>query len=234
MKPSPDCQTFPLRSSIAASVLAVVAVQVLASSGSIDFQPYFFGLTPAFTATIVCSIGVAALAFLQRRFGMCAIAARFSASGIVVAAVITVPFIVSVTLADVLLGFPSDINVGLPAALAFYPAMGLVAQLALHIVPFAIALSFLGWSLRNRSLERCVWIAMVLSASVEAAFQLIGTATGSGPKMLTVFVGVQLFAFGVAELYLYRRFDFVTMYVFRLIYYGYWHILWGNLLRSAW
>jgi hypothetical protein len=29
------------------------------------------------------------------------------------------------------------------------------------------------------------------------------------------------------QLYVFRRFDFASMYAFRLVYYAYWHILWG-------
>ena len=44
-----------------------------------------------------------------------------------------------------------------------------------------------------------------------------------------VYTWVHVFAIALLQLYVFRRFDFTSMYVFRLIYYAYWHIIWGVL-----
>ena len=68
----------------------------------------------------------------------------------------------------------------------------------------------------------------------------IASAVGAGSlRILQVRAGFQILAprktgRGIAvsavaclQLYVLRRFDFASMYTFRLIYYGYWHIAWG-------
>ncbi len=48
-----------------------------------------------------------------------------------------------------------------------------------------------------------------------------------------MFSGLQLLAFGLVQLYVFRRFGFVSMYAFRLAYYSLWHIAWGAI-RLKW
>jgi len=133
--------------------------------------------------------------------------------------------VAAVTAADLLLGFPADINVGLPQALMFYPAMGYIAQLSLHIIPFALILPIAASIFRSWPVERRIWLAMGLAATVEAGFQVHAALS----EALNLFVAMQLILFGIVELVLYRRYDYLSMYLFRLTYYGYWHILWGYL-----
>lgn len=51
----------------------------------------------------------------------------------------------------------------------------------------------------------------------------------SAPIALIVFVAGSLFLFGLVELWLYRRFDYATMFLFRMFYYAWWHLAWGSL-----
>ena len=230
----PLCRPFPSRPLTVSSLLVVAMLWALSANTSINFQRYFGGLPPAAAATIACALGIASLFVLQKRFGFCVIGTDTVTRGSLTAAAAALPFMAAVTSVDLLLGFPADIHVELPAALVFYPLMGLIAQLALHIAPFTLLLwafsqMFGAWPLRRR-----IWLAIILSASVESAFQLSGSAgPGDGSALLSAFVATHLLAFGLTELYLFCRFDFVTMVIFRLTYYGYWHIFWGNLIQSS-
>jgi hypothetical protein len=134
---------------------------------------------------------------------------------------------IAVTAADLTIGFPAGINVALPEALLFYPSMGYLAQLALHVIPFALILATARLLFRSMSEDRRIWLAILLAASIESVFQI--TMSASQSSLLPVFVSVHLFAFGTAELLLFRRLDFLAMYTFRLTYYVYWHLLWGWL-----
>ena len=136
-----------------------------------------------------------------------------------------------VTIADLLLRFPRDINVPPPAALLFYPAMGLLAQLALHIAPLAALLAATKAIFKTWTYQRLVWVSIALAATLEAAMQ--GVASWPDNPILGAYVTMHLFLFGVVELYMFRRFDFTSMYVFRLSYYAYWHLLWGTV-RLEW
>lgn len=228
----PPCRPFPWRLLTISSLLVVGSLWLLSASSFVNFDPFFGRLPPASATTIACSLGIASLFALQRRFGYCVTGADTGARGPLTAAAISLPFMVAVTGADLFLGFPAGTHVDLPIALAFYPLMALIAQLVLHLLPFAIVLwvlsqTFVAWPLGLR-----IRLAVVLSASVEAVFQVADSAAPSyGLTLLSAFVAIQVFAFGLTELYIFRRFDFVSMYFFRLTYYGYWHILWGNLIR---
>jgi hypothetical protein len=46
-------------------------------------------------------------------------------------------------------------------------------------------------------------------------------------------VGVFVFVFTPVELYVFRRYDFMSMYAFRLVFYMWWHVTWGYL-RLRW
>lgn len=195
-----------------------------------DFSPYFLDLPPALGASIACLAGVIALYRLQERHGLCVIRLPQRRQDWLTPIGLAVPFMITVTLADLLLGFPADINVGLPTALIFYPAMGFIAELALHVLPFALALEVLKRLFAAWPSSRRVWVSIGFASLPEAAFQLIGSQSLEGDlPTLSLFVFVQLFVFGLVELQLFRRFDFIHMYSFRLAYYGYWHILWAYL-----
>jgi hypothetical protein len=231
---SHPCRLITWPSLVAFSVLVVAALGGISASSVVDFRAYFGSLPPAAAATVVCAMGIPALYLLQKYFFFCVIGTDIGARSLLMSIVAAVPFMATVTLADLFLGFPAGIHVELPVALVFYPAMGFVAQLSLHIVPFALLLMGLTWRFASWPFRRRVWIAIISSASLEAVFQLsVSSAPGDGLQVLGIFVAVQLFVFGLVELYLFRRFDFVTMYLFRLAYYGYWHLLWGNCIRPS-
>jgi hypothetical protein len=233
MSDAPASHSFPGLALLAGACAAVVSVAVVSQNSTANFEPYFGSLSPPLATMLVGGAGIAALFVLQRRFEFRVgstdrVLPRFG-----IATICALPFMISVTLADVTVGFPQALNVPLPFALVFYPAMGFVAQIALHIVPFALLLLVTTSLLRSWPIRRRVWLCIPLTAAVEAWFQIGASMANGGPTLLDAFVAAQLFGFGVVELALYRRFDFATMFVFRMAYYAYWHIAWGSL-RLEW
>lgn len=215
---------------MAAAALVVVAGVAVFSSGSPEiFEPYFSGVLPPVAAAVVLLISIPMLVLLERQWGFEIYAGGGRPRRWLVSAALSVPFMVAVTVADLVLGFPVDLNVPLPAALAFYPIMGLMAQLALHVVPLAVLLSIGALVVGRARRERLVVPGILLVALVEAGFQLESSLADRAPISLGAFVVIHLFLFGVVELLLYRRYDYACMYVFRICYYGYWHVAWGWL-----
>jgi hypothetical protein len=202
-------------------------VWFLASVAHDIFQPYFGGLFPPFAAAIVGAAGIPALLLLQKRWGFEVYNPDLSGRDRLVAAALAIPFMIAVTLADLMLGFPDGINVSLPYALLFYPSMGLIAQFALHIIPLAILLSTGAILSRKIGRRGLVLLCIAAVALIEAIFQI--PETEGGIALLSGFVALHVFIFGVVELLIFRRYDFVSMYVFRLSYYSWWHIAWGWL-----
>lgn len=107
--------------------------------------------------------------------------------------------------------------------------MAYVVEICFHVAPLALLLVILGRLFRTLDSNRLVWICIFIAASLEPVFQL---RLGFSRKLLSglaVFVGVHIFAFNLFELYVFRRYGFVSMYSFRLAYYLSWHIVWGSL-----
>jgi hypothetical protein len=62
-------------------------------------------------------------------------------------------------------------------------------------------------------------------AATEPTFQVLLERTASAWG--TTYTWIHVYAVACMQLYVFRRFDFVSMYCFRLLYYAYWHVFWG-------
>jgi len=77
------------------------------------------------------------------------------------------------------------------------------------------------------TVEITIWIAILLTALVEPVYQMVFGAKVNGWTWFVVLTGVHVMLFNLVQLFLFRRYDFVTMYGMRLMYYLLWHIVWG-------
>jgi hypothetical protein len=214
---------------VTTAIVVVAGVAVMSAGTAGEFRPYFGALPPALAAAIIVSAGIPVLMLLEARWGFEIYASNAGPRRWVVAAALSIPFMMAVTWADLALGFPADINVPLPTAILFYPIMGFLAQLALHVIPLAVLLFVGGRVLRGIDRRRLILASIAVVPLVEAAFQLSGSLRAGSSMTLSFFVTVHLFLFGLVELTLFRRYDYASMYVFRLSYYSYWHVAWGWL-----
>ena len=74
--------------------------------------------------------------------------------------------------------------------------------------------------------EKLIWIGIVV-ALLEPAYQMVDMdAKGTYPLWAVVLVGLQVYAINVFELIVFKRYDFIAMYLFRLVFYSIWHIGW--------
>jgi len=146
---------------------------------------------------------------------------RPAGDGVLTGALAALPFAAVVTVADVLLRFPEDLNVPWPAALAFYPAIALVAEAIFHLLPLALILAVLR--------GRAVALALVLTALVEPLYQARGLFMGEGLTPQNAFVLPFVLAFNLVQLWLFRRHGFLAMAAMRLANYAWWHLAWGAL-----
>ena len=78
-----------------------------------------------------------------------------------------------------------------------------------------------------------MWLCLLLVALVEPFFQMRWGFAGRPLSWAEAYVGLHVFAINVLQLYVFRRYDFISMYSLRLFYYLYWHIIWGYL-RLQW
>ncbi len=207
---------------VAVSGVATLGAAALRAQGFQGLQRFIGPLNPAITVAAAGAAGLGALVFLEHRgFWRCATSAE-TVRGIAVATAAAVPLAAVAIGVDVASGFPEDTNLAWPQAWLAYPAVAVVAETAVHLLP----LSGLVWLTNSRftdlRLDRRVWALVLATAAVEPAVQV---ALGSA---LRAFVVPHVFVIGVVELLLLRRSGYLSMLCFRGSYYLIWHVLWGQ------
>ena len=70
-----------------------------------------------------------------------------------------------------------------------------------------------------------MWIGIFVVAALEPTFQV--TSEEEPSSWAAAYTWAHILAFGLLQLYVFRRYDFLSLYSFRLFYYAYWHIAWG-------
>ena len=80
---------------------------------------------------------------------------------------------------------------------------------------------------KRLSFENIIWPCMILVAAIEPTFQTILGSSTPYPTWLVVYVWVHIFAINLSQLLMLKRYDFCSMFFFRLVYYAIWHIGWG-------
>jgi len=210
-----------------AGLTGILSLSVIRLPAALSpLEPYFDSilLLPAIAAVI--SVGVVSLGFLYSRGWFEIYLGRECLRGVVLAATLATLFAVAVILIDLRIVFPY-FHVPPPQSLLFYPAMAYVAEIVFHALPLALLLVVLGPLSKTLDSNRLVWWCSLLTSCLEPIFQM-GWGFSKEPfSWADVYVGLHVFAFNFLQLYVFRRYDFVSMYTFRLVYYIQWHIVWG-------
>ncbi|MEX1296687.1 MAG: hypothetical protein AB1Z67_10985 [Candidatus Limnocylindrales bacterium] len=220
-------RTHDLAAYLGLSALALTPTLVAGQATGAAFGRYFGVLHPAHVVIGATAVGGIALGWLRTRFGFRVVRGRATVGGVVVAAALATGLAASVVVADVLLGYPQGMNVPLPEALAFYPAVGYVAELLFHVLPLAVVLAVLLPARTRLGKEPMAWLAIALVAALEPTFHVLSDGDLLSP--LAGYTWIHVYVFSLLQLALFRRYDFVSMVAMRLVYYGYWHVLWGTL-----
>lgn len=196
------------------------------------FQPFFGGVYPLLAITLVVVVGVASLGFLQSHGWFEIYTIRGSSRGIVASAIMATLFSVAVIVAEItnIIHMPADMNVPLPWSLLFYPVIAYVAEIVFHALPLALLLAVLGALTKEPNANLLVWLSILGVSLLEPIFHL---RSGQPFSWAQAYIGLHIFAINFLQLVVFRRYDFISMYSFRLVYYMYWHIIWGYL-RLQW
>lgn len=71
---------------------------------------------------------------------------------------------------------------------------------------------------------------MLIVALLEPTFQtLLLGSSNPYPLWAVAIFWLNLFFFNVFQLLIFKRYDFISMYSFRLGYYIFWHFIWGYI-----
>lgn len=205
--------------------VSLIFIIILIPSSGTYFRRFFGDLNAIIVIVIVSVVGAAALWILQNKYDFVVIMGKGTLRGLALAAALATVLALAIIIADIIFRYPKDLNVPVPQALMFYPAVGFVAEIIFQVLPLALLLIILnpvgGWIGR----ERLVWLCILLVAILEPTFQVLFERNVFTWR--SVYTWIHVFAIAFIQLYIFRKFDFVSMYSFRLIYYTYWHILWG-------
>ena len=209
------------------SVLALVFTLILLPS-SISYYHRFFGnLNPIVVIVISSIVGAVALWLLQAMYGFVIFKGNGTIPGVKLSAVLATVLGIAIIIADFFIRYPEDMNVPVPQALLFYPSVGFVAEIVFHVLPLTLLLIILkplsGWI----GGEKLIWISIILVAVLEPIFQVV--FEGRPFTWGSIYTLIHVFAIAFLQLFVFWRYDFMSMYLFRMFYYFYWHILWGNI-----
>jgi len=205
-----------LAASTVAIALTVWQVQVDRS----PFERFFGGLDPVGVMAAVAIVGAVAVAYLQGASDFAVLGPRGWRDVVPIVAW-AVPLLAAAAIcADIVLRYPEDVNVAMPDALRFYPAIAVFVEIALHVVPIAVLVATLG---TPTGFDMTFWRIAIPVALIEAVIQAVFAASMS----TAVFSAVQLMVFGVVQVWIFWRFGFIWMLSFRLAYYSLWHLAWG-------
>ena len=209
----------------ALALVAFISIVLLLPSSGAYFYRFFGGMNAILVVVIASAVGAAALWVLGSQYAFAILKSRTTLRGLALSAVLATLLGVAIVVADLIIRYPQDTNVPVPQALLFYPAVGFVAEIVFHVLPLALLLLALKPLAGRLGKDRVVWLGVLLVAVLEPTFQVLLER-----KAFTwgdAYTWVHVFAIAFLQLYVFRRFDFVSMYSFRLFYYAYWHILWG-------
>lgn len=125
--------------------------------------------------------------------------------------------------------FSADMNILFPESLLFYPAMAFLVEILFHVLPLTVLLFIMGSFLKDVKFEVVFWICVLIVASLEPTYQMMDMVTSNRFQVSAIaFVGIHIFLINFFELLIFKKQGFISMYTFRLVYYLFWHIVWGN------
>lgn len=200
-------------------VLTVTSPQV--------FRPYFGAINPMLSMLGVLVLGFSLWFLLLSRGWFVVYEPGALRQSLPLVVVLPTVLAVGMVAVDVLAVLPPDTNVRFPRSLLFYPTMGFVVEILFHLLPLSIA--FVTAAALSREIDRATLpsVFIVIISLLEPVFQLQAGFSSDVPRWTEAYIGLNVFAINLAQLYLFKRYDFLTMYAFRLVYYLLWHILWG-------
>lgn len=189
----------------------------------------FFGDIPALLMIpVIALLGFGSMRIILSR-GWFSIYKRENLRQLPKFSILAVLFLSGAIFIDVTFPFPVDINLPFPKSALFYPIMGYVVEILFHIVPLTILMGVLVTTLKDMDREKIVFACILIISILEPVYQYMLDPSIGKPLWLDIFDGTRLFLFSYVQLNIFKRYDFISMYSFRLVYYLLWHIVWGSI-----
>jgi hypothetical protein len=191
------------------------------------FKRYIGSINPLLACSIIILAGFILLSFLLYKDWF-AIYKKGNFKKGLRAALLALLFVPVSILVDIKVGFWKDLNVQFPESLLFYPAIGFIVEMLFHVLPLTVLLFLLTFIFKNANHQNIIWISILIVSLLEPLYQTREMfSSGHFPSWSSVLVLFNLIVFNLLQLIIFRRYDFISMYSFRLVYYLIWHIGWG-------
>jgi len=214
---------------IGLSIGVMVLVGIGYFSNNLLFQRFLGGINPLAVGFFIVVLGFVLLAFLLSKDWF-SIYKKGSLKGLLYASGLAAIFGSIAILVDFTARvYPADINIQFPESLVYYPAIGFFVEILFQVLPLTVILVILTSLSKKISFNKIMWASIFVASLPEPVFQVTSLFSGQSLLWFAVFELARIFLVILSQLTFFRRYDFVTMYWFRIVYYIFWHILWGNL-----
>lgn len=193
------------------------------------FQRFIGHINPLLACGIIVIAGFILLSFLLSKDWF-AVYKKGSFKKGCRAALLALLFVPISILVDIKAGFWKDLNVLFPESLLFYSAIGFIVEILFHVLPLALLLFLFTSIFKNINQHKVIRASIIIVSLLEPVYQtrLMFSSTHF-PLWSSVLVLLNLIVFNLSQLMIFKRYGFISMYSFRLVYYLVWHIMWGYL-----
>ncbi len=192
------------------------------------FQLYFGSANPLIVTLSIICLGFICLSFLLSR-GWFSIFKKGNLKGQIFSSGLAALFASIVILIDLKVAFPDNLNILFPNSLLFYPAIGFLVEILFHVLPLSLLLIFLTSISEAISFQKIIWPCILIVFSFEPIYQTVVSYPFQYPLWVITYIGFHVFLINLVQLFLFKRYDFISMYLFRLEYYLFWYIIWGHI-----
>lgn len=211
--------------------LSLAAILLTALADQAAFRRFLGRLNPLLVILLTVALAFILLTLFLMR-GWFVISSAENLNGLLLAVGLAAVIVFPIIQVDRTVKFPQNLNIPFPQSLLFYPAIAYLVEVVFHLLPLALLTFGLTALLPNADPQTIIIVCIVVVAVIEPVYQTIGFA-GRYPAWAVAYTALHVFLINLAQLCLFRQYDFVTMLTFRLAYYLAWHILWGHI-RLKW
>lgn len=216
-----NCQAF-----VYLSICILFLTAILTYIDKTPFQRFIGNINPIFVIIVSFFLGIFLLSYLIRKTPF-KVFREQSLNDYLFIGGVAAFFGFEVIVADIWFAdYSPDINVLFPKSLLFYPAIGYVVEVVFHLIPITLFV-FIFSRFKTISTNKIVWISILVVAIIEPIFQI--WFLGESSQATTIYTIIHVFTFSFVQLLVFKYYDFITMYYFRLVFYLFWHIIWGYL-----
>ena len=210
--------------------LSIIIIGFTSILYGFDKQPllkYISVLHPVLTFFLLSLIGFAIMAFFLSEKWFEIYTGRFH-KGYFIIFILPILLAIIMIFVDLKITFPADINVLFPKSVLFYPAIAYLVEILFHLFPLVFLLLLFKPLINENNRNAIILICLIITAFLEPIYHLsYMIASNYYSTLALAYIGFHIFIINLVQLVIFRKYDFTSMYTFRLVYYLIWHIGWG-------